>query len=137
MKVDFAFLCDYAEANGPKLHAGGIGFDTIYCQKVPAQHPQFFMVAQLRASAFEAGAKKLVVGLIDEDGGALVQQEGQLEMPKPVPGQKETTARIAMGFVMTQFPRFGSYSLHLAVNGTEMVCLPLRIVKIPNVASPN
>ena len=73
MKVDFAFLCDHAEISG-KINALGIGFDTIYAQQVPARHPYFFLVAQVRASIAEAGDKQLTVRLIDEDGKDLTPE---------------------------------------------------------------
>ena len=40
MRLDFAFLCDYADASG-KVHALGIGVDNIYAPQVPARHQQF------------------------------------------------------------------------------------------------
>ena len=42
MQVDFAFICDYAEATN-KINALGIGFDTIMAQKAPVKHPSFFL----------------------------------------------------------------------------------------------
>jgi hypothetical protein len=65
--VDFAFICDYAEATG-KINALGIGFDTIFAPNVPTKHPSFFLVVQLRASTVEAGDKQLKISLIDADG---------------------------------------------------------------------
>ena len=41
MQVDFAFICDYAEATN-KINALGIGFDTIMAARVPTRHPHFF-----------------------------------------------------------------------------------------------
>jgi len=46
MNVEYAFLCDYAEA-GNKLTAVGIGVDSIYADAVPAVHPQIFTVMGL------------------------------------------------------------------------------------------
>ena len=71
MNVDFAFICDYAEATG-KINALGIGFDTIYAPNVPAKHPSFFLVIQLRVNVVEAGEKTLEVRLIDEDGKDII-----------------------------------------------------------------
>jgi len=97
MKLDFAFICDYAEATR-KINALGIGFDTIYAPKVPCKHPSFFLVIQLRANVVEAGEKNLEVRLIDEDGKDIIPAiGGKFSIPKPSAGT-ESIGRIAMQF---------------------------------------
>ncbi|GMU56129.1 hypothetical protein DYH09_06810 [bacterium CPR1] len=129
MTLDFAFLCDYADATG-KVNALGIGVDSIYAPQVPARHPQFFVVVQMRASVVEAGARSFTVCLIDADGRSLLEQNGQFELARPV-GGTETNARLVMGFYNVEFPRFGRYSFHIAVDRTELVRIPLNVLPIP------
>ncbi len=130
MNVDFAFICDYAEATG-KINAMGIGFDTIYAQTAPCKHPFFFLVAQLRASAFEAGEKNIEVHLIDEDGKDVIQaMKGKLGIPRP-PAGTESIARLAMQFNNVEFPRYGLYSLKAELEGHEIISIPLRIATPP------
>ncbi len=130
MKLDFAFICDYAEVAG-KINALGIGFDTIYAPKVPCKHPHFFLVIKLRANVVEAGEKNLEVRLIDEDGKDIIPAlRGKFIIQKPVAGT-ESIGRIAMEFGGVEFPRYGSYSLHAVIEGHEMVSLPLTVSPPP------
>ena len=130
MNIDFAFICDYAEATG-KINAMGIGFDTIYAPNIPAKHPFFYLVAQLRASLMEAGEKDLEVHLIDEDGKDVIQAlKGKIAIPRPPVGT-ESVARIAMQFNNVEFPRYGLYSLRAELEGHEVISIPLRISAPP------
>ena len=130
MEVDFAFICDYAHA-GQKLSAIGIGFNTIAARQLPAVHPQFHMVAQLRASVAEAGQKDFTIRLIDADGKDVVPAiSGKFNVPR-VEGATEATGRLAVAFNNTRFPAYAHYSLHLVVQGNEMVRIPLRVVAAP------
>jgi hypothetical protein len=130
MNTDFAFICDYAEVT-KKINALGIGFDTIYAPKVPAKHPSFFLVIQLRASVVEAGEKTLEVHLINEDGNDIMPTlRGKFIIKKPISGT-ESIGRIAMRFNNVEFPRYGSYSLHAVIEGQEMVRVPLKVSPPP------
>jgi hypothetical protein len=130
MQVDFAFICDYAEATN-KVNALGIGFDTIMAQKTPVKHPSFFLVIQLRVTIVEAGEKNFEVHLIDDDGNEIVTAlKGKINIPRP-PAGTENTGRIAMRYDNLEFPKFGSYSIHVVVEGHEMVRIPLRVAQAP------
>lgn len=131
MKLDFAFVCDYAEA-AVKINALGIGFDTIYAPQLPARHPHFSLVVQLRASVAEAGQKDIEVHLIDEDGKKVVPAiKGQFGLPA-AKGATESTGRFVVEFGNVEFPRYGSYSVHVIVQGMEMVALPFRVAMPPS-----
>jgi len=128
MQVDYAFICDYAEATN-KVNALGIGFDTIMSNRVPVRHPNFFLVIQLRANVVEAGEKNFEVHLIDEDGKEIIPAiKGKLNIPRP-PSGEESTARIAMRFDGVEFPRYGAYSMHVLIEGHEMSRIPLRVAQ--------
>ncbi len=130
MKPDFAFICDYADVSG-KINALGIGFDTIYAPKVPARHPHFFLVIQLRANVVEAGEKNLEVRLIDEDGTDIIPTlRAKFTIPKPTAGT-ESLGRIALRLQNVEFPRYCSYSLHAVVEGHEMFNIPLKVAPPP------
>jgi len=130
MNTDFAFICDYADVTR-KINALGIGFDTIYAPKVPAKHPSFFLVLQLRANVVEAGEKNFEFHLIDEDGKDIIPVvRGKFSIPKPTAGA-ESKGRIAMQFHNVEFPRYGLYSLHAVIEGQEMVRVPLKVSPPP------
>jgi hypothetical protein len=131
MNVDFAFICDYADVTN-KINALGIGFDTIFAPKIPFKHTTFFVVVQLRTNLVEAGDKNLEVFLIDEDGKEIVTPiRSKFNIPKPQSGT-ESIGRLAIRFDNTEFPKYGSYSLHVLVEGHEMVRIPLKISQPPS-----
>ena len=114
MKVDFAFLCDYAEA-AVKLNALGIGFDTIYAPQTPCMHPHFSLVFQLRSSVIEAGQKEVEIHLIDEDGKDVTAPiQRQIHIPRG--NAADVIGRVVMEFVNIEFMRYGSYSVRVAVD---------------------
>jgi hypothetical protein len=134
--VDFAFICDYAEVRG-KIYALGIGFDTIFAAKVPAKHPSFCLVMQLRANIVEAGEKNLKVSLIDEDGNNIIPDiNGKFNIQKPREGV-ENKARIALNIGNVEFPKYGSYSIHAVIDGNEIVSIPLKVSPPPQSGYPS
>ena len=136
MEVDYAFICDYAQALGNKVNALGIGFNTIFSPKTPAVHPMFHLVVQLRASALEVGTKEVEVHLIDADGASMLQPiKGQINIVVPRSGEEATT-RLVMAFNNVKFPDYGAYSLHLNIEDKEMVRIPLRVRPMPAKESP-
>ena len=121
MNVDFAFICDYADT-GAKINALGIGFDMIFAHKVPIRHPHFHVVVQFRFSLTESGFKDIEIHLIDADGRDIVPLiTKKLEVPKPMPGQLETAARLNVGFGNVEFKQYGSYSVRINLAGSEVV----------------
>lgn len=130
MKLDFAFICDYADAIG-KINALGIGFDTISAPKMPHKHPMFCFVMQLRSSTLEAGSKKLEVHLTDTDGKDIIPVIAKdIQMRKPTTGA-ESIAKIALQFGNVQFPKYGSYSVRALLNGSEIASIPLNVSPPP------
>lgn len=131
MDVDFAFICDYAEV-GPKINALGIGFDTIHAPQVPAIHPLLYVVIQLKATVGETGQKNLEVNLIDEDGKEIVPPIRQsFSVPKPASGI-ESIGRLALAFRNVQFPQYGAYSIHVAIDGHEIKRLSITVTPPPS-----
>ncbi len=126
MKADFAFVCDYAEIT-KKINALGIGFDTIFTDKAPCNHPFFFFVFQMRANVVEEGQKSLEVRLIDEDGKDVIPNlKGIITVGKPTSGT-ESIVRVATQLSNVTFPKFGAYSIHAVVDGNEMFSVSFKV----------
>ncbi|MBT7082175.1 MAG: hypothetical protein HN929_12065 [Chloroflexi bacterium] len=135
MNVDFAFVCDYAEATG-KLNALGIGFETIIGKQLPVRHPHFCLVIQLRTSTVEAGEKNIKVFLIDADGKEVIKPlEGKFNIPK-TPGGLESVGRFVMEFANVQFPLYDTYSVRAVIDGTEMVNIGFKVTPPPKQQQP-
>lgn len=130
MNADFAFICDFAEA-GAKLNALGIGFDTIFAAQLPVRHPHFSLVLQLRASAAEAGQKKIQVNLLDDDGKDVIPPiQGQFSLPR-AEGRTHSIGRFVMEFNNVEFRTFGSYSVVVTIEGLEVASIPFRLAPRP------
>jgi len=130
VKVDFAFLCDYAEGSG-KLSALGIGFEIIIGKQLPVRHPHFCLVIQLRTSTVEASAKEIKVYLIDADGKDVIPPlQGKFNIPK-APSGTESIGRVVMEFNSVQFPLYDTYSVRAVIEGIEMVSIPFKVIPPP------
>ncbi len=126
MKADFAFVCDYAEIS-KKINALGIGFDTIYSDKLPCNHPFFSFVFQLRANVVEQGEKNLEIRLIDEDGKDVIPPlQGKISVGKPQSGT-DSIVRVATQLNNVAFPNYGTYSIHAVVDGSEMFSVSFKV----------
>jgi len=134
MHTDYIFICDYAEARD-KVNALGIGFDTIFAPKVPARHPHFYVVIQLRFSIAEVGSKDVKAYLINADGVDVIPPiTGKLEVGPPRPGSLDNIVRLTMGFGNVEFKEYGSYSVKVSVAGQEVASIPLRVTEPPKTA---
>jgi hypothetical protein len=135
MHVDFAFICDYAEA-GPKINALGIGFEKIYAPKVPAKHPHFSVVVQLKFTRTEVGPKDIQVHLTDADGTDVIPPvNGKIAVNAPPAGNLESATRLVMEFANVEFKAYGDYAIRVDVEAQEMVSIPLVVSQPPQ--NPN
>jgi len=131
MKIDFAFLCDYAEALA-KINALGIGFDRLIAPQVPARHPHFALVIQLRATVVETGEKTIEVHLIDDDGKSVLPPlRGKFGINRPGEGDLESVGRVVMEFGNVEFPKYGNYSVRAVIEGLEMVNIGFKVIQPP------
>ena len=130
MNIDFAFICDYAEAAG-KISALGIGFDTIYAHQLPARHLHFSLVLQMRTSPVEAGQKHIQVNVIDEDGKDVIPPvQGQINVPR-AEGSAYNVGRFVLEFGNLEFKHYGSYLVPIAIEGVEVASIPFRVMEPP------
>jgi hypothetical protein len=133
MECQFAFVCDHAEQDH-KLHALGIGWDTIYAQSLPCLHSTMGFVAGLRGSLAEAGTKTVMLRLIDADGEDVIPpMENQVAFDLRPP-LLEGNLRIVLNLVNVQFKKYGPYAIHLVLQGNEMASVTFNISEMPTTA---
>lgn len=133
LELEFAFLSDYAEQDR-KLHAVGIGWNTLYAQGVPTRHPHMTFVARLVGSVAEAGTKDYGLRLIDADGeDVLPPVAGQFAF-EVKPGELSASATLIMNMVNVDFPKYGRYAIHLLVQGVEMKVIRFSVLEPPQTA---
>lgn len=124
MECEFAFLCDFVEQDR-KIHALGIGWETIQAHSLP--HRQAFMgiVARFRGSIAEAGQKHFSVRLIDADGRdviAPIQKQVNFEPPGA-----EGFVNLAVQLSNVQFKEYGSYAAYVVLGGEQKAHLPFKV----------
>jgi hypothetical protein len=138
MDVDFAFVCDYADANG-KVNALGIGFDTIFAASAPTI-ANFYIVVQLHMDPAEARSLTVRLRLADDEDRNVAppleltgeQLDSGLKteiVTEPPPGES-ASIRIITG-VRSPIPRFGQYFVRVSAQGDEIVKIPFRLAPLP------
>lgn len=131
MQTDFAFICDAADISGPKLHALGIGVDTMFAEAVPFQIPHFYLVAQFRGSAAEVGMMTVTIRFLNDDGADfLPAQEVQMQVSL-MPGQLRSHGKLLFKFFNIVFPSYGNYAIHVLLQGHELAHIPIAVVNPP------
>lgn len=132
MKVNFGFLCDYADNTGGKLNAMGIGFDTIYANTVPATHRQMFAVVSIEFSSVEVGPKEVALHIINADGGQVIPPIARtLDVPNPTRGYSFHTENVVIGIGDLTFPSYGDYSVVWLVGSTEVQRMNVKVAAPP------
>ena len=134
MELKFAFIADYAQQSGGKLHAIGIGWDTIYAKTLPATHPMLSFVAEIEGTIAETGTKDVSLRIIDADGGDVgppLQHQIPFDVKAP---QLAGKIQVVIQIGNLQFQKFGAYALHLVMQGNEMATLPFRVIEPPTTA---
>jgi hypothetical protein len=128
MRVGVFTLCDYAKGEGLKMNIMG-AFNTIFARETPVVYPLCALAAILRFERIEEGPKALRISFIDSDGNAV--------MPTLTPqinvqfsgAQSEATVQFALVMQQISLPRFGEYSIDLAVDGRQEASTPLYVVQ--------
>jgi hypothetical protein len=134
MDIEFAFVCDYADPSAGKLHALGIGFDTLYVPQFPGVHRGFSLVVKLRANVVEAGQKDIGIRLINADGNDVIPAiSGQFAVAMRE-GQVEGIGQFVINLQNLEFRHQGPHSLHVVVQGQEMVRIPFNVILPPTTA---
>jgi hypothetical protein len=126
MDCDFAFLCDFAEQDR-KLHAVGIGWETIQAPSLPHRQPNMGIVVRLRGSVAEAGTKDVSVRLIDADGKdviSAIHQQVSFE-----PRGMEGHVNLVVQLTNVQFNAYGSYAAYVTVGGEQKARLSFTVME--------
>ena len=127
MKLELFTLCDFAkgEATG-KLYVIGV-FDHVFGPEVPVSMPPSTIAARLRFGELEQGAQKVTVSFVDSDGAKVIPDIGaQMNIQIPA-GESTVTVNVVVMLPPIRLPRYGEYSIDLAVGTREEGSLPLYV----------
>ena len=129
MKLELLTLCDFAKGESTgKLYVIGV-FDHIYAQQTPAPSPMCAIAARLRFQAVERGAKTVTISFVDSDGGRVIP-DVNVQMNVEVPaGETSATANVVVMLPQVNLPRYGEYSIDLAVDARLEGSVPLYVTR--------
>jgi len=131
MNVDVFTLCDFAQNTpGNKMNIVGT-FNRIFARQIPAVHPLCALAVLMRFEQIEQGTKNIRVSIIDSDGRPVVPTlEAQLNV-QISPNESDASVPLAVVIQQISLPRFGEYSVDLAVDGRQEASIPLYVLQAP------
>ncbi len=127
MNVDVFTLCDFAQNTpGNKMNIVGT-FNRIFAKQTPAVHPLCALAVLMRFQQIEQGTKNIRVSIIDSDGRQVVPTMNvQIN-----PNESDASVPLAVVIQQISLPRFGEYSVDLAVDGRQEASIPLYVLQAP------
>jgi DUF971 family protein len=127
MKVEIFTLCDAATVDaGGKLNILG-SFDRLSAGQVPVTHPQCSLAIKLRFERVEEGQKRLRIAFVDSDGVAVMPTIDAATEVRFLGDDSTSTVSLALNIQQLKLPRFGEYSIDLAVDDRHEASIPLFV----------
>jgi len=129
MKTEIFTLCDAATEQQGKLNLLG-SFDHLHSRQEPVAHPGCALAIKLRFTKIEEGNHKIKITFGDDDGN-LVMPTIETQINVLVASNDSTaTANLILNIQQLKLPKFGEYSIDLAVDGRAEAALPLYVRRI-------
>lgn len=128
LNLEYIFLCDYAfTATGNKPGIIGI-FDLLGVNKIPAGHPQMFLLAQFKGK--ENAEHALILKVIDPKGNEIKPSQGATPMKMRLSGTGRGT--ITHRFINFPLASTGSYNFALYEKNRKLGETKLSVMKVGN-----
>ena len=127
MNVEIFTLCDAATVDAAgKLNILG-SFDRLNAPAEPSVHMHCALALKLRFDRVEEGQKKFHLAFVDSDGAAVMPPiDGTAEV-RFQGNDSSSTVSMALGIQQLKLPRFGEYSIDLAIDGRHEASVPLFV----------
>ncbi|SRR6266480_3895150 len=127
MKVEIFTLCDAATVDtGGKLNILG-SFDRLNATQVPVVHPQCSLAIKLRFERLEEGKKRLRLAFVDSDGAPVMATIDAATEVQFKGNDSTATVSLALNIQQLKIPKFGDYSIDLAVDDRHEASIPLSV----------
>jgi len=127
MKVEIFTLCDAPTTDAAgKLNILG-SFDRLSAKQVPVIHPQCSLAIKLRFERLEEGKKRLRIAFVDSDGAAVMPTLDATTEVRFQGNDSTSTVSLALNIQQLKLPRFGEYSIDLAVDDRHESSIPLFV----------
>jgi hypothetical protein len=127
MKVEVLTLCDAATVDAAgKLNILG-AFDRLNATSEPITHPHCALAVKLRFERIEEGHKKIRLTFVNADGAPVMPPiDGTAEV-RFQGSESSAAVSFALNIQQLKLPRFGEYSIDLAVDGRHEGSVPLFV----------
>jgi len=130
MKVEIFTLCDAATTDaGGKLNILG-SFDRLGAKEAPVTHPQCALAIKLRFERLEEGPKRIRISFVDSDGKSIMPTLDTTSTVQFPSGESSMTACLVLVLQQLKLPKFGEYSIDLAVDDRHEASIPLFVGQI-------
>jgi hypothetical protein len=127
MKVEIFTLCDAATTDAAgKLNILG-SFDRLNAREAPVTHPQCALALKLRFERLEEGQKRIRIAFVDSDGASVMPALDTTTQVQFRPDDSSATASLVLVIQQLKLPRFGEYSIDLAVDDRHEASIPLLV----------
>jgi hypothetical protein len=133
MQLEIFTLCDAATEHAGKLNIIGT-FDALRGLEAPIAHPQCAIAGRLRFEQIEEGNHRVSLTFADEDGNIVMPKFDSTLAVHFAPGMRTVTSHFVMVIQQIRLPKFGEYTIDLAVDGRQLGSLPLYVSKVEPVA---
>ncbi len=136
MNVQIFTLCDAATLDAAgKLNILG-SFDRLSGAAEPIVHMHCALALKLRFERVEEGQKKLRLAFIDSDGTAVMPPIDGIAEVRFQDNDSSSSVSLALGIQQLKLPKFGEYSIDLAIDGRHEASIPLFVKTSAPVTSP-
>jgi hypothetical protein len=130
MKVEIFTLCDAATTDAAgKLNILG-SFDRLNANQTPVTHPQCALAIKLRFERLEEGQKRIQIAFVDSDGKSVMPTLNATTQVRFGPSDSNATAMLVLVIQQLKLPKFGDYSIDLAVDERHEASIPLVVAPI-------
>ena len=131
MKVEIFTLCDAATVDaGGKLNILG-SFDRLNAKEAPVTHAQCALAIKLRFERLEEGPKRIRIAFVDSDGASVMPTVDTTTQVQFQAADSSATASIVLNIQQLKLPKFGEYSIDLAVDDRHEASVPLLVSQAP------
>jgi hypothetical protein len=127
MKVEIFTLCDAATTDAAgKLNILG-SFDRLNAREAPVTHPQCALAIKLRFERLEQGQKRIRIAFVDSDGASVMPTLDATTQVQFRPDDSSATTSLVLVIQQLRLPKFGEYSIDLAVDDSHEASIPLLV----------
>lgn len=136
MRLEIFTLCDAATEHAGKLNIVGT-FDGLFAREAPITHAGCAVAGRIRFERIEEGTHRFSLTFADEDGKIVIPKIESNVSIEFRPDQRTSTSHFVMVMQQLPLPKFGEYTIDLAVDGHHIGSLPLYVSKLSDAAAVN